>query len=41
MKSPTAGCRQMGKLPKPVQTILGNLSDPSRVPIGLDLRSAG
>ena len=29
------------KLPKPVRTILGNLSDTERVLVGLDLRPAG
>jgi circadian clock protein KaiB len=29
------------KLPKPVRTIIGNLSDIERVLVGLDLRSAG
>lgn len=29
------------KLPKPVRTIIGNLSDTERVLIGLDLRAAG
>jgi circadian clock protein KaiB len=29
------------KLPKPVRTILGNLSDTDRVLVGLDLRPAG
>ena len=29
------------KLPKPVRTIIGNLSDTERVIIGLDLRPAG
>ena len=29
------------KLPKPVRTIIGNLSDTKRVLIGLDLRPAG
>ena len=28
------------KLPKPVRTIIGTLSDPTRVLIGLDLRAA-
>ena len=29
------------KLPKPVRTIIGNLSDIERVLVGLDLRAAG
>ena len=29
------------KLPKPVRTIIGNLSDTERVLVGLDLRAAG
>ena len=29
------------KLPKPVRTILGNLSDTARLLVGLDLRPAG
>ena len=29
------------KLPKPVRTLLGNLSDTERVLVGLDLRPAG
>jgi circadian clock protein KaiB len=29
------------KLPKPVRTIIGNLSDTERVLVGLDLRPAG
>ena len=29
------------KLPKPVRTIIGNLSDAERVIVGLDLRPAG
>jgi circadian clock protein KaiB len=29
------------RLPKPVRTILGNLSDTERVLVGLDLRPAG
>jgi circadian clock protein KaiB len=29
------------KLPKPVRTIIGNLSDTDRVLVGLDLRAAG
>ena len=29
------------KLPKPVRTIIGNLSDTKRVLVGLDLRPAG
>ena len=28
------------RLPKPVRTIIGNLSETARVPIGLDLRAA-
>jgi circadian clock protein KaiB len=29
------------RLPKPVRTIIGNLSDTARVLVGLDLRAAG
>ena len=29
------------KLPKPVRTIIGNLSDTERLLVGLDLRAAG